>query len=140
MAGPLTLASRFLGLCATSFTALCLPVLDFQLNQSRTIHARGDFVIYLVCMAIFAILWPLSAERSLSKLNLKRSLILAAVVPYGFASMVVAVLILAGRWFLADKLTLIASIAVQAALIPIYLLPRRQSSATERANRGSLPA
>ena len=129
MPAPPTLARRFLGLCATSLTALCLPVLDYQLHQSRTIRAHGDYIIYLTCMAIFAILWPLSTARSLSRIQLKRSWILATVVPYGIASLAVAALVLAGRWSAADSLSFAASLAIQAALIPIYLWPRKPSPA-----------
>ena|SRR5579863_822154 len=140
MPEPATLKRRFLGLCATSLTALCLPVLDFQLNQSRTIHAHDDTVIYLVCAVLFAILWPLSTARSLARLSLNRSWILAIVLPYGLASLAVAALIFFGRWSAAFDLTSFASLAMQAVLIPVYLLPRKQSSTTRTKSPGGLPA
>jgi hypothetical protein len=137
MPEPPTLKRRFLGLCATSLTALCLPILDYQLNQSRTIHAHGDYVIYLICTVLFAILWPLSTTRSLARLHLNRSWILVVVLPYGLASIAVATLILFGLWSIAYTLTNIASLAMQVILIPVYLLPHGHSIST---NTGSSPA
>src|ERR1700722_3791688 len=136
MPEPPTLKRRFLGLCATSLTALCLPVLDFQLSQSRTMHAHDNYVIYLICTVLFAILWPLSTARSLSRLPLNRLWILAIILPYGLASIAVAALILFGQWSIAFDITSIASLAMQVVLIPVYLLPHKQASSTETSGSG----
>ena len=138
MPEPATLKRRFLGLCATSLTALCLPVLDFQLNQSRTMHARDNYVLYLAFLAVFSILWPLSTARSLARLSLQTAWILAVVLPYSLASLAVAALILAGLWSTASSLTTIASLAIQIVLIPLYLIPRKPSASG--STPGGLPA
>jgi hypothetical protein len=99
-------------------------------------HAHDNYVIYLVCTVLFAILWPLSTARSLSRINLRTFWILAVVLPYGVASVAVAALIFFGLWSAAFDLTSIASLAIQVVLIPVYLMPHRQSSIAEIGSLG----
>ena len=132
-----TRGQRLTSLFANSLTALCLPLLVYELDRSRIPTPGARYAALLALTVIFAVAWPVAVARSRMLHGFSRPLNLSVAIPCGVSTLAAAVLVFLQLWPLAYDVSGIVSLAVQLALLVLFFLPRKaESSATSHSAPG----